>query len=570
MAITVVSRPQGRVIDYTSANQATLSGIIGSTARFTTITPHGLTVGDYVYIVSNVRDYSGFWYVDDDDANNFACYPYPGTLGAVAVNYINNDTVTVYKTTSHTWSSVHLPIVYKLSSGLWPTNTVDTVRTVSSSTNLAGYTRLTVSGDIKATGSAQELDFVKLNVNGLDGIYQIIQWTSDTVFMIDLAYLGTNVFGNIQFYYNNYHARIKIYAGLKSTHTWTSVKPYEYLTEIKQPPDADNIVNVNINEYVKSQIDVLTNDLLLGTLPNNTDGFCQYYITVAESFDQPVDGYTIGSYVSSYSDDSANFEGVAINAKLPFKNVYSGFMSDYVAPALRKFLTLFAQPTLFNGYYFEVDFIIDEAIASASLTLKQETYKAGVLQNTYTITLASTPTNYGVWRQQLSVKGTEDQQKVYLYNGGNKSEVLTINVNNDCASQEMEFQWLNYLGGFDQFVFTSMKDYGIELGNPVESSKSIMSNWPASYGETADTINREIQRDSNESVTIYSQNITQTEIDGLVYLKTSPLVQIITSRRDKRTVLIDKTSFVKRKDGDKLFTLQFKATYTDFLASQSL
>lgn len=580
MALTIVERPQGHTL-LPTANQATVSSSSGD-ALFTKA-GHGLLDGDFIYIISNIRDYAGFWYVDQQSVNTFKIKKY--AAGAFVL-YVNNDTVTYYASyITHGWSAVHLPIVYKITSDLWPVNSVDTVRTVTSSSNSFGYTKLVLSGDIKATGSANELDFVKISVNGIEGIYQIIQWISDTNFVIDLTFVGTNTYGNIQFYYQNYHARIKIYAGLTAAHTWAAQKPYQYITELKEVPDSDNLVMVNIAEYLKSQIKILTNDLLLSTLPNDIDSFCQFYISVAESYDISLDGYTIGSYESAFADDSSNLEGVAVNAKLPFRNRHSGYMSDYISgtavnPAiLRKFLTMFEQPTLFDGYYFEVGILLYEGDSTRFII--QESWKNGAYTGTFRATPAGAPffegsTNYGVLRVPLTtVSATEDQQKVYLSStsvsiGSYASQVLIVNVNRDCSKQATEFIWKVWTGGYDTFVFKTQKDYGLDIKDSKESSKSIMGEWPESYGENADTINRETERTSTESLTVYSQNVSETEINGLKFLKTSPLVQVINTKFDKRTVIIDQASFVVKSDGAKTYSITFKASFTDNVPSQSL
>jgi len=568
MAVTIVDRPFGLTLEATS-KQATVSSSSGDVIF--TKTAHTLSTGNYVYIISNIRDYAGFWYVTRVDANRFKISKY---ATASFVQYIVDDTVTYYMGLDGSWNSVHLPIVYKLSSDLWPVNSVDTVRTVSTSANAFGYTRLTLSGDIKATGSANELDFVKLTVNGTEGIYQILQWTSDTNIVVDLTFVGSNTYGNIQFYYNNYHVRVKIYAGLKSNHRWAAQKPYVYITELKEVPDSDNLVMININEYLKSQINILSNDLLLATLPNDINSFCQFYISVAESYDISLDGYTIGSYLSSYADDSPNFEWIAVNSKLPFKNIHSGYMSDYMG-ANRKFLTMFAQPTMFNGFWFEIGFLYGTNETPPFLALVQQTYKSGVLQASYE-TFIDASNNQGVFRLQLSVKGTEDQQKVFLSDPAGSpyttkySEVKTINVNNDCAAQSIQFQWKNYTGGYDQFVFTAQNDNGIDIPATKQSQKSIMGNWPDSYGSNADTINREIERNSNGSITVYSQYLSEIECDGIAFIKSSTLVQILVSKFDKRTVIIDTASWVKKTDGAKTFSITFKASFTDDIPSQSL
>lgn len=571
MAVTIVDRPLGHLLGTTF--QATVSNDSGE-AVFTKSSAHGISTGAYVYIVSNIRNYSGFWSIEAFTANAIKIRTYSA---AANVSYINNDTVTVYISPyGHAWNAVHLPIVYTISSDLWPVNSVDTVRTVSSAANAFGYTRLTLSGDIKATGSANELDFVKLTVNGTEGIYQIIQWTSDTDIVVDLIFVGSNTYGGIQFYYNNYHVRVKIFAGLPSAHQWASVKPFTYITELKEVPDFDNMVKVNINEYLKSQIEILTNDLLLGTLPNDVNSFVYFYISVAESYDISMDGYTIGSFLSAYSDDSSNAEPIAMNSKLPFKNRYSGFMTDYVGE-FRKFLTAFSQPTMFNGYYFEIDVILSDEFVAGPIIFVQQTYKNGIFQAAYETPLSSASDKVGVYRVPMSVKATEDQQYVFLAAVGSGpsyatkySEVKVVNVNNDCSLQSIEFQWKNYLGGHDQFVFTAQNDDGVDIPSAKTSQKSIMGNWPNSYGETADTINREIERNSNGSITVYSQYLSEIEVDGIAFIKSSTLVQILVSKSDKRTVIIDTASFVKKKDGDKTFSITFKASFTDDIPSQSL
>lgn len=585
MAITLVERPQGHLLG-TTANQATVSSSSG--ALFTKAT-HGLVDGDFIYIISNVRNYCGFWYVDQQTVNTFTILEY---LGATPQAYVNNDTITYYKAgmgpgaiQNHYWNAVHLPIIYKFTSNLWPTNSVDTVRTVTSAVSSTGYTKLTISGAIKATGSAAELDFVKFTVNSVEGIYQIIQYISSTQFVIDLIFTGTNVYGNIQFYYNNYHGRFKIYAGLPPTHIWAAQKPYLYMAEIKEVPDATGLIVLNINEYIKSQIDILSNDLLLGTLPNDINSFCEFYVTYAESYDLSTDSYTVGSYLSAYTDDSAT-PGIAVNAKLPFKNRYSGYMSEYIG-LKRKFLTLFDQPTIFTGFYFEIDFLIEGDLPATygtggALWFKVERYINSIRQS-YSYTKYQNwdlTGKEGLYRIPVSVTGSEDRIDVTLISSVTNppvdgadttlSEVKTINVNSDCSAQSMQFIWKNYLGGHDSFVFTTLKEYGFDISSTKESSKSILGTWPNSWGENADTVNREIERISNQTVTVYSQNLTETEIDGLAYLKTSPLVQIMNSKFDKRTVIIDKSSFVKKKDGDKTYFLTFRATYTDNVPAQSL
>lgn len=128
--------------------------------------------------------------------------------------------------------------------------------------------------------------------------------------------------------------------------------------------------------------------------------------------------------------------------------------------------------------------------------------------------------------------------------------------------------WLNYLGGFEYFFFTSEKEYQIEIGETGQTRNNILPNWPNSYGKTADTIKKQTFRNSTKKIVVRSQHLTMNQRDALTHIRTSPLVQIIESRTDRRTVIVDNDSFKKYDEGDKLYTLIFTITYTDDIPSQ--
>lgn len=128
--------------------------------------------------------------------------------------------------------------------------------------------------------------------------------------------------------------------------------------------------------------------------------------------------------------------------------------------------------------------------------------------------------------------------------------------------------WLNYLGGFEYFFFTAKKEFQVEIGETGESKNNVLPNWPQSQGKTADTLRKQTFRTSRNKIVVRSQHLTQNQLEALTSIKTSPLVQIIEGRTDRRTVLVDTDSFKKYDEVDKLFTLQFTISYTDDIASQ--
>lgn len=124
--------------------------------------------------------------------------------------------------------------------------------------------------------------------------------------------------------------------------------------------------------------------------------------------------------------------------------------------------------------------------------------------------------------------------------------------------------WLNNLGGFDYWLFTGYQDKLLNIEAAGETKKNLFPQWPKSYGAHADTITKQTFRRTKKQRIIRSQNLTRTQAEALgEEIKSSVLVQIITSRRDRRTVIVDTDSFTVRREVDKIHYLTFTVTYTD-------
>ncbi len=567
MALSVVKRPQGFIVSATSATATYTNG-----SSVITKTAHGLITGATIYISTGQA--IGFYYVTPLTVDTFNIRDYAGTS---VYTFVGTGTFTYNTSTDnagHGWNAVHLPIEYKLSSTLWPTNSVDTARTVSSYANDNGYVKLTLSGDLKS--DVTELEFVKVTfTGGTSAIYQILTWYSNSIVTINLEYIGGITFTSVQYYYNNYRALIRVYAGLASSHYFNGQKPYELITEQEVVPDADGICTLSINEFIKQQIEILKNDLNKGTLQNNLDAFCQFYITYAEAYSYSEGGYTLLDYVGSYADDSELFTGYAVNADLPFKNTYSGFMSDYLfgnSSVKLKFLTPSLYPELTEGQFFDISFINQ---IGARLRMKKELYRNGNL-----IELLFEDINdygVGIYRYELSRSATQLEDRIDLtlqwdnYSAWiDISEVKTITVNDAPCRNKINLSWLTFPGGFDYKVFTSESDYGAEIEGTKAVDVNISQNWPKSFGAGADTIRKETMRSSRQFVTVRAEDITEEQVNDLFRLRLSPLVQIVTSRTDRRTIRPDAGSFTYFKQGDKLFDFVFRFEYTDNFPSQAL
>ena len=130
--------------------------------------------------------------------------------------------------------------------------------------------------------------------------------------------------------------------------------------------------------------------------------------------------------------------------------------------------------------------------------------------------------------------------------------------------------WLNPLSGMEYFLFIAYKDFNIEVSQSGQVRENIFPQWPKSYGANADTIDKQTFRTSKRSTVVRSQNLSLNQLGALSYIKTSPLVQIMNSRNDRITVLVDTDSFKTYSESDKVYTISFKITYTDEIPSQRL
>lgn len=713
MAVTILERPQGHVLSTTGV-QARIDDAYGSPDATVYSVGHGLSDGDFVYIESDIEDYNGFFYVDSTGTDTFKIKQYSA---GDYVQFIQDTNITYYVSSlTHGWSAVHLPITYRLSSNLYPLNSSDTSRSITSVTDSNGYSVIHLSGSLGS--GVNSYDFVRItapNDTTLSRVYQILEFISPTVMIINLEYDSDNNFTSATALkeYNNYNIIVRVYAGINSGHEWATQKPYELAATLEFIPDENNEVFFSVNEILKSYIET-RNNLTLGTLPNNIDFWTNFYIETAESYDDS-DGYAFGTYTSNYTSDQSNFEGTAVNADLEFKNLYSGYMSEYLMNnSTAKFLTLFAIPVLFgctddypecynevtfikqtdddivlNKQYYsngnaglleqqtisgddgvyrvpitpdcaydrvdislnlDVDIDLENLFSEAvfegdpdpglnwsedgithtptrSVNAFQNTDKIGfevmLLPGiTYSITQLITRTGGGTGFENISIEFYESVGDQFEGSGGSHSypytasesfqitptrltryivfridrdgdgsgtgsytytigatsissddaisETKQFKIDCGCSQQELRLTWINNLGGFDYWNFTARKDHIIEIRETIETKKNILPQWPKSYSTNADTIRRQTARVSNKAYTVRSQYITQSEADALAYIKSSVLVQIINSRTDRRTVIVDADSFVIYPDGADLYSIAFNVSFTDDIPSQTV
>lgn len=404
MAVTIEKRPIGVVLG--TCVTASINSDYSSAFATVNKTSHNLQDGDYVYIQSNVENYNGFWQIEVTNANEFLLIdnPYVAWIVDADITYCPG-------IQTHGWSCVHLPIVYEVSNTKYPTNSVDTSRTISSITDDNGLVNANLSGSL---GTFEDLSFVKISNcpdPAYDGIYQILDKLATNDVTLNLDYASTPASAitgaTIQLYYSNYNIVVKVYAGINSSHQWADQKPYELAATLELIPDENNRSKFSINEILKSYIQT-TNNLLLATLPNNIDVWTQFYIEVGEQYDTS-NGYTVTTFEGAFASDQSAFEGYGVNAMLEFKNVHSGYLSAYLNPIT--WLTLFSELTIFSDQYFDISFI--QSFTNISVAYRVKNYINDVLQSTTDYQFNQTAIT-GVFRFKPEFNVTSDQIKVSI------------------------------------------------------------------------------------------------------------------------------------------------------------
>lgn len=355
MAVTVISYPLGHKLASTLYS----AEIVDSGGDALVVHSETVIDGSHVYIDSNIDRYNGFKFVVEVSPTTFKIRD---EIGGDEIEFIQEQDITFQiSVLEHSWQSVHLPIVYKLASNLFPTNSVDPERTVLSFTNLNGYTYLTVSDSIGSVTSFEALDFVKISgaaSSEVNGVFQIIYRNAGDIFSIDLAYNASYNFtgATVQLYKSNYFITLGVYSGLESGHRWDVQDPSKLTAIFRLIPDANNQIQFSISEVLKGKINT-RNNLTLDTLPNNLDFYTQFHMVWYESYDVADDGEIVVFESATVID---SFIGNAVNSMMPFKSLNESFMSDYIDaddyPS--RWLTLLDRPVAVVGYFFDLSFLL--------------------------------------------------------------------------------------------------------------------------------------------------------------------------------------------------------------------
>lgn len=135
----------------------------------------------------------------------------------------------------------------------------------------------------------------------------------------------------------------------------------------------------------------------------------------------------------------------------------------------------------------------------------------------------------------------------------------------------IQISWYNNLSGFEYFPFVGYMDNLLDVEQTGETKKNIFHQWPKSYGPFADTITKQTFRKTRKKIVIRSQNLSRAKLIWVgEEIRSSVLVQIVTTKRDRRTVIVDNSSVTISRGVDKIHNLSFTISYTDGVANQTV
>lgn len=219
-----------------------------------------------------------------------------------------------------TLNSVHLPIQYILESDLFPVNSDDTTYSVTGvASNALG---ITVTTSVAHGRVAKE--WVKLTGFSEDynGVFQVLSAPTTTTMVLGVAYVANDT-GSLVKHYNNYHAKVRIYAGLPAYHGDNASKPMGLVTTLNVVPNSDNEVIVNVAPLVKQLIQMNVDE---DNLNPDFNQICAFYIEFAESYDS-VSGGSVVTTTTSYTTDTVS--GCTASTELVTGGAFTGGYGDW-------------------------------------------------------------------------------------------------------------------------------------------------------------------------------------------------------------------------------------------------
>lgn len=357
-----------------------------------------------------------------------------------------------------------------------------------------------------------------------------------------------------------------------------------YIARLKRFPDSDGYGDFDLSRVLSDYVSV--------TLADSSDnGFNlhrSHYVNYVLKFGEIYNGTT-------YTNLTVTASFTALMMALSFNQFQSYAFNSYEIIALNDGLFLTNSPRTLkarrNGYA-ELHFLNN--VSSGAYRLRIRTYlPSGSLIDTYTIDnpyTSSTSDLYwcsvgvGIYNLNNSTLSTGSQLVVDSDAGSYdvclidslsavSSEIITFEIDDTCNRYDgKHIKFLNRLGGFDTFFFSSNENVFIDVSNREQYTKlaGTVSGSPVTWGyNLSDRGQTVIAVDSQERTVLKSGALTDAEYVWLRELITSPEVYAIETYNGviyDRPIVITTSSYeevYKRNKKMSQLTLEYKYAHKE-------
>lgn len=360
-----------------------------------------------------------------------------------------------------------------------------------------------------------------------------------------------------------------------------------YIARLKRFPDSDGYGDFDLSRVLSDYVSVTLAD-------SGDNGFNlhrNHYVNYVLKFGEIYNGTT-------YTNLTVTSTQVALMMALSFNQFYDYDFEQYASgvgsPSVDiKFLTNsprtlkarrngyaelhFLNATTSNSSYLKINSYLPSGSLIASYTIANPYVTVNVNNKWVSVgvgiyNLNNSTLSSGV---QLVVDDDAGSYDVAIYDTSNNrtSEIVTFEIDETCNRYEgKHIKFLNRLGGFDTFFFSSNENVFIDVNNREQYTKlaGTVSGSPVTWGyNLSDRGQRVIAVDSQERTILKSAALTDAEYVWLRELITSPEVYAVETYNGAiydRPIVISNSSYeevYKRNKKMSQLTLEYKYAHKE-------
>lgn len=403
--------------------------------------------------------------------------------------------------------SGHLPIIYRLSSDLWPVNIVDSAPGINLFEASGSYCEVTLAFPAASVVTGNTVKISDSPIAGYNGIWRVIQQTASNKLVLEMPYLGAAAGAQLQRYYANYQVLVRVYAGIPAGHPLHSDRPISLRGTIPAVPDETGVVEVNVQGYVVADLIPLQNRLCQSleageAVGNDTSMWTGFYIEYSEQYDEMVSGqlttYQGSPWVAELAGGVPRIRYAANSVRQP--GDFLGYslgdfaLATYSVSLRAKFLTAFERPVFFEPFEFDLQIISAfETLDGDQLVARlREFSRSGSLLETTDLPFPDD--GPGLYRVAVSEHVFDPECSylsvtIVLVGGGETvlSEEQFCDRRPACRLDGFYVRWLSWFG-WEGWLFDGPKTVSLRSADGDTTRRDLTLSWDDAFrdGETED------------------------------------------------------------------------------------